>query len=115
MRLMLNPTEQAQLANAESKEKRVRNWRTMQAIELLAEGRSPEVVAAALGCVRSRVYAWTKAWREMGLSGLGEGARSGRRRSLERRAELLLVERLEEVSCDAQRNPWRRGHRLQVQ
>ena len=70
MGLMLDSRERAQLAEAASKEKRVRNWRRMRAIELLAEGRRPEVVAAALGCARSSVYAWAKAWREGGLSGL---------------------------------------------
>lgn len=93
---MLNPTERVQLAKAASKQKRVRNWRRMRAIELLAEGRRPEAVAAALGCARSSVYAWANAWREMGFSGLEEGPRSGRKRSLERRAELLLEELLEE-------------------
>jgi transposase len=104
MGLMLNPRERAQLAEATSKEKRVRNWRRIRAIELLAEGRRPEAVAAALGCARSSVYAWAKAWREMGLSGLQEGSRSGRKRSLERRAELLLVELLEGG------DPQRRGY-----
>jgi hypothetical protein len=61
VRLMLNPTENTQLAKAASKEKRVRNWRRVRAIELLGEVRSPEVLAAALGCVRPRVYAWAKA------------------------------------------------------
>jgi len=101
---MLDPREQAELAKAASGEKRVRNWRRMRAIELLAEGRGPEAVAAVLGCARSSVYAWAKAWREMGLSGLREGSRSGRKRSLERRAELLLVELLEEG------DPQRRGY-----
>jgi transposase len=68
----------------------------MRAIELLAEGRSPEALAAALGCARSSVYAWAKAWRERGLSGLREGSRSGRKRSLQGRAELLLEELLQE-------------------
>jgi transposase len=95
MGLLLNPSERAQLAEATSKQKRVRTWRRMRAIELLAEGRSPEAVAAALGCARSSVYAWAKAWREMGLSGLREGPRSGRKRSLQRRAELLLEGLLE--------------------
>ena len=104
MGLMLNPTERTQLAEAASKEKRVRNWRRMRAIELLAEGRRPEAVAEALGCARASVYAWAKAWREMGLSGLREGSRSGRKRSLERRAELLLVELLEEG------DPQKRGY-----
>ncbi len=104
MGLMLNPRERAQLAEAASKEKRVRNWRRMRAIELLAEGSTPEAVAAALGCARSSVYAWAKAWRERGLWGLREGPRSGRRRSLEGRAELLLVELLEEG------NPQSRGY-----
>jgi transposase len=78
----------------------------MRAIELLAEGRRPEAVAAALGCARSSVYAWARAWREMGLSGLREGSRPGRKRSLEvRGAELLLEELLEEG------NPQSRGYR----
>lgn len=105
MGLMLNPTERAQLAEAASKQKRVRNWRGMRAIELLAEGRRPEAVAEALGCARSSVYAWAKAWREMGLSGLQEGPRSGRKRSLQGQAELLLEELLKEG------NPQRRGYR----
>lgn len=105
MRLMLGPRERAQLAEGASKQKRVRNWRRMRAIELLAEGRSPEAVAAALGCARSSVYAWAKAWREMGLSGLQEGPRSGRKRSLEGGAELLLEGLLEEG------DPQRRGYR----
>jgi transposase len=95
MGLMLSPSERVELAEAASKEKRVRNWRRMRAIELLAEGRKPEAVAEALGCARSSVYAWTKAWRETGLSGLPEGSRPGRKRSLEGRAELLLEELLE--------------------
>jgi transposase len=103
MGLMLNPTERAQLAEAASKQKRVRNWRRMRAIELLAEGRRPEAVAEALGCARSSVYAWAKAWREMGLSGLQEGPRSGRKRSLQGQAEVLLEELLKEG------NPQRRG------
>jgi transposase len=104
MGLMLDPTERAQLAEAASKQKRVRNWRRMRAIELLAEGRRPEAVAGALGCSRSSVYAWAKAWREMGLLGLREGSRPGRRRSLEGRAELLLEELLQEG------NPQSRGY-----
>jgi len=96
MGLMLSPKERAELAEAASKEKRVRNWRRMRAIELLAEGRRPEMVAAALGCARSSVYAWARAWRKRGLSGLGEGVRPGRRRSLGGRAESLLEELLEE-------------------
>ena len=58
MGLTLEPKERVELAEAASKEKRVRNWRRMRAIELLAEGRSPEAVAEALGCARSSVYAW---------------------------------------------------------
>ncbi len=105
MRLTLNPRERGQLAEAASKQKRVRTWRRMRAIELLAEGRSSEVVAAALGCARSSVYAWAKAWRERGLSGLQEGPRSGRKRSLQGRAEVLLEELLQEG------NPQSRGYR----
>jgi hypothetical protein len=75
MGLMLDPKERVALVEAASKEKRVRTWRRMRAIELLAEGRRPEAVAEALGCARSSVYAWARAWREMGLSGLREGSR----------------------------------------
>jgi transposase len=105
MGLTLEPKEQVALAEAASKEKRVRNWRRMRAIELLTEGRRPEAVAEALGCSRSSVYAWARAWRERGLWGLREGSRSGRKRSLEGRAELLLVELLEEG------DPQKRGYR----
>ncbi len=106
MGLMLNPTERTQLAEAASKEKRVRTWRRMRAIELLAEGMRPEAVAEALGCCsRASVYAWAKAWRERGLSGLREGERPGRKRSLEGQAEELLEELLEEG------DPQRRGYR----
>jgi transposase len=104
MGLTLEPKERTELAEAASKEKRVRNWRRMRAIKLLAEGRRPEAVAEALGCARSSVYAWAKAWRERGLWGLREEPRSGRKRSLERRAELLLEELLEEGE------PQRRGY-----
>src|SRR3712207_6389352 len=79
MGLMLDPRERAQLAEAASGEKRVRTWRRMRAIELLAEERRPEAVAEALGYARASVYAWAKAWRERGLSGLQEGSRSGRK------------------------------------
>ena len=105
MGLTLDPRQRAQLAEAASKQKRVRTWRRIRAIELLAEGRSPEVVAAALGCARSSVYEWAKAWRERGLSGLQEGSRSGRKRSLQGRAEVLLEELLQEG------NPQSRGYR----
>ncbi len=103
--MTLKPKERAQLAEAASKQKRVRTWRRMRAIELLAEGRSPEAVAEALGCARSSVYVWAKAWREMGLSGLQEGPRSGRKRSLQGQAELLLEELLEDG------DPQKRGYR----
>jgi transposase len=95
--LTLEPKERVELAEAASKEKHVRNWRRrIRAIELLAEGRRSEAVAEALGCARSSVYAWARAWRERGLSGLREGSRPRRRRSLEGRAELLLEELLKE-------------------
>jgi transposase len=105
MGLTLKPEERVALAEAASKEKRVRNWRRMRAIELLAEGRKPEAVAEALGCARSSVFAWAKAWRERGLWGLREGSRPGRKRSLQGRAELLLEELLKEG------DPQKRGYR----
>ena len=56
MGLTLEPKERVELAEAASKEKRVRNWRRMRAIELLAEGRSPEAVAEALGCAPALAF-----------------------------------------------------------
>ena len=54
-------------------------------------------MAAALGCARSSVCAWARAWPKRGLSGLGEGVPPGRRRrSLGGPAESLLEELLEE-------------------
>jgi transposase len=101
----LDPRERAELAGAASKEKRVRNWRRLRAVELLAEGRRPETVASMLGCARSSVYAWAKAWREKGLAGLREAPRSGRERSLDGRAELLLEGLLQEG------DPQKKGYR----
>lgn len=104
MDLKLEPTERAALTEAASREKRVRRWRRLRAVELLASGLRPEAVAAALSCSRASVYAWAKAWREGGIQGLGEEPRPGKRRSLGARAERFVEGLLEEG------DPQARGH-----
>jgi hypothetical protein len=61
MGLTLEPQERAELAKAAAQEKRLRSWRRFRAIELLAEGRRPQMVASVLGCARSSVYEWARA------------------------------------------------------
>lgn len=69
--------------------KRLRDWRRLQAVQLLALGREASEVAEALGCSVSSVYYWADDWRSGGLAALtarphGGGAptaaRRGRRR-----------------------------------
>jgi transposase len=76
-------------------ERRVRVWRRYQALLLLADGQAPATVAAALGCGRTSVYGWAKAWRWAGAAGLGPSpVRGGRRRDLAGAGEALLDARL---------------------
>ena len=94
MRLVeLTADERTALAEAQRTTKRVREWRRLQAVRLLAEGREAPEVAAALGCSASSVYYWAEDWREAGVAGLAEGPHAGRPRRLDRDAE-ALVERL---------------------
>jgi transposase len=67
--------------------RRVREWRRLQAVRLLAQGREAPEVARVLGCSASAVYYWAEDWREAGLSGLAEGPHEGRPRRLDARAE----------------------------
>jgi transposase len=69
----------------------VREWRRLQAVRLLADGREAPEVAQVLGCSASSVYYWANDWRESGLAGLAEGAHGGGRpRRLDAAAEALL-------------------------
>jgi transposase len=82
--------ERAALAAAEAGERRVRHWRRYRALRLLADGRSPAAVAAAVGRGERSVWNWLAAWRREGLAGLVEPPRPGRARALDARAEALL-------------------------
>ncbi len=70
MRLQLTGGERQALEGAAAHERRVRQWRKYRAMLRLADGEQPETVAAALGCARSRVFAWAAAWRQRGLAGV---------------------------------------------
>ena len=70
--------------------KRVREWRRLQAVRLLAEGREAPEVAAVLGCSASSVYYWADDWRAAGRAGLAEGPHAGRPRRLDVDAEATL-------------------------
>lgn len=111
MEMEIGPGKRAALAEAASREKRVRAWRRVRAVELLEGGRRPEEVAGALGCSRSSVYAWAKSWRERGIEGLAEAPHPGKRRSLDEGAERLIEELLQEGDPQQQQQQQQRGHR----
>ncbi len=92
MRLEVSEAEQAELAAAAGRERRVRAWRRYQAVLRLAAGEAPEAVAAARGCARSSVFAWAAAWRARGIAGLAEPPhRGGQARRLAGAGEALLA------------------------
>lgn len=72
--------------------RRVRDWRRLQAVRLLADGHEAPQVAQALGCSASSVYYWANDWREIGLEGLVEGPHAGRPRRLDGDAEATLTQ-----------------------
>ena len=74
----------------------VREWRRLQAVRLLADGREAPEVAQVLGCSASSVYYWANDWREEGLAGLAEGPHAGRPRRLDAAAEATLERLLAE-------------------
>jgi transposase len=74
--------------------RRVREWRRLQAVRLLAEGHEAPEVAQVLGCSASSVYYWADDWRDGGLAGLAEGPHAGRPRRLDAAAETQLEQLL---------------------
>jgi transposase len=76
--------------------KQVREWRRLQAVRLLADGREAHEVAQALGCSASSVYYWADDWREAGRAGLTEGPHTGRPQRLDDVAEATLMQVLAE-------------------
>ncbi len=88
MRLVeMSDDERAALEAGQRPVRRVREWRRLQAVRLLADGQEASAAAQAVGCSVSAVYYWAEAWREQGLAGLAEGPHDGRPRRLDARAE----------------------------
>ena len=92
MQVTISGEEAPVLAQAAARERRVRSWRRLRAIQLLGSGEQPKAVAGALGCSLASIYNWAAAWRAEGLAGLQEPPRPGKPRSLDQRAEQLLEE-----------------------
>jgi len=72
MHVTLTADEHDALAAAAAHERRVRHWRRFQALLLVADGKTPEATADAVGCSRASVYNWLTAWQRAGIGGLVE-------------------------------------------
>ncbi len=103
MKVMVSVEDEAALSEAAARERRVRPWRRLRTIQLLARGEPPTAVAEMLSCSLASVDTWAAAWRARGLAGLGEVPRPGKPRALAQTAEHLLEERLAS-------DPQRRGY-----
>jgi transposase len=103
MELALSPSQRTDLEAAAAGERRVRVWRRLRAVLLLADGEAPGAVAAALGCSPSSVYGWAAAWRRAGLAGGRGRAHGGGVAPLAARAGALLEGLLAQ-------DPQARGH-----
>src|SRR5258708_16419276 len=90
----MSDDERAALEAGQRPVRRVREWRRLQAVRLLADGQEASAAAQAVGCSASAVYYWAEAWREEGLAGLAEGAHAGRPRRLDLQAETALAQLL---------------------
>jgi transposase len=95
MEISLTEQEAADLADATSSVRQVRQWRRYRAIQLLAEGQSPQQVASVLGCSLASVYNWAATWQQRGHTGLTEPKHTGRTRTLDATALGLLEQWLE--------------------
>ncbi len=94
MLVAVSGPERRALAEALQRERRVREWRRVKAVLLLADRQPPPAVAELVGCSLASVYNWAAAWRAKGLAGLAEGQHTGRRRRLDAAGEALLEGRL---------------------
>ena len=90
MEISLTEQEAAELAQAITKARQVRQWRRYRAIQLLTEEQSPQQVASVLGCSLASVYNWAAAWQQEGRAGVVEGPHTGRICTLDTSAEHLL-------------------------
>jgi hypothetical protein len=79
----LSEDERTALVAAQRQVRTVREWRRLQAVQVLADGREATEVADVLGCSVSSVYYWAAAWRQAQLAGLAEGPHAGRARRLD--------------------------------
>jgi transposase len=86
----LSEDERTALVAAQRQVRTVREWRRLQAVQVLADGREATEVADVLGCSVSSVYYWAAAWRQAQLAGLAEGPHAGRARRLDTTAEADL-------------------------
>jgi transposase len=94
LQIEFTATEWEEVDQAQRTERRVRHWRRYQAIRLLAQGKSPDAVASAVGCRVSSVYTWMAAWKRRGSAGLAEARHGGRHQQLEATAIGHLAARL---------------------
>ncbi len=96
MRLVeMTDADRAALEEALQRTRRVREWRRLQAVRLLADGHEAPEVAQVLGCSASSVYYWAEDWREAGLEGLATSPHAGGRpRRLDMAAEATLEQAL---------------------
>ena len=95
MEISLSEQERADLAQAITQARQVRQWRRLRAIQLLAEDQAPPQVAAVLGSSLASVYNWVAAWQQEGRAGLAEAKHGGRIRMLDAGALHLLEQWLE--------------------
>lgn len=96
MRLVeMTDADRAALEEALQRTRGVGEWRRLQAVRLLADGREAPEVAQVLGCSASSVYYWAEDWREAGLEGLAASPHAGGRpRRLDMAAEATLEQAL---------------------
>lgn len=98
MRLVeMTDADRAALEEALQRTRGVREWRRLQAVRLLADGREAPEVAQVLGCSASSVYYWAEDWREAGLEGLAASPHAGGR---PRRLDMAAEATLEQVLAD---------------
>jgi len=90
MKISLREQESRDLVRAVGTARQVRQWRGYRAIQLLAEGQTPQQVVAALDCSLASVYNWAATWQQHGRMGLAEGPHAGRTRTLDAQAQRLL-------------------------
>jgi transposase len=85
MQIQMSVTDWTDLEQAQRRQRRVRHWRRYQAIRLVAQGQTPQAVAAAVGCRRSSIYTWIAVWKRAGSAELAEPHYGGWQRRVDAR------------------------------